>query len=114
MSLHHDDLVVSTGLFSPPTTIVAIVVLVLLLGLAIYRLRSGALWAFAVVFYLTAHAMESSFLPLEMVYEHRNYVPSFALALLFAHSLAQFTRRTTAPVVLATIVSLAVCIDPVR
>ena len=39
---------------------------------------------FAVLFFLVAHAMESTILPLEMVWEHRNYLPSVALCLLVA------------------------------
>lgn len=108
LSLHHDDFVVSSSLFSPMSTIVAVVLLVLLVGLAIYRLRSGAMWAFAALFFVVAHAMESTFLPLEMVYEHRNYLPSFALALLFAHALTQFSSVTSRPVALAAVVGVAV------
>lgn len=108
MSLHHDELVVSTGLLSPSLTIVALVVLVALVAFAAYRLRSGAIWAFAVVFFVVAHSMESSFLSLEMVHEHRNYLPSFALAMLFAYALTQFARRTTRPVLLPAVVGLVV------
>jgi hypothetical protein len=108
MSLHHDDLIASSGLFSPLSTALAIVLLLALLAFAVYRLRNGAIWAFAVIFFIVGHAMESSFLSLEMVHEHRNYVPSFALAMLVAYALTQFTLTSKRPVMLATVVGLAV------
>jgi hypothetical protein len=108
MSLYHDDFIVSTGLLSPASTLLAIAALVVLSAFALYRLRSGALWAFGIVFFLLGHAIESSFVPLEMVFEHRNYLPSFALALFLAWALVRFTQRTSAPVVLAVTISLAV------
>ena len=108
MSLHHDDLIVSSGLLTPISTLVAIVLVVSVLGFALYRLRSGAIWAFAVVFFIVAHAMESSYLPLEMMHEHRNYLPSFALAVLFAELVARFSLPTSRPVVLAAVVAGAV------
>jgi hypothetical protein len=108
LSLHHDDLVVSTGLLSPLSTIIVIVLLVALITFALYRLRSGAIWAFAVVFFFVAHSMESSFLSLEMVHEHRNYVPSFGLAMLFGYALLQLARATTRPVAFAAVIGLAI------
>ena len=80
------------------------------MAFAMYRLRSGAIWAFAVIFFVVAHAMESSFLSLEMIHEHRNYLPSFALAMLFAWALTQFSRATTRPVVLVTVIGVAVMV----
>ncbi|MFT5448086.1 MAG: tetratricopeptide (TPR) repeat protein [Gammaproteobacteria bacterium] len=105
MSLHHDDFLVSTGWLSPASTLIAIVVLAAVLMFAVYRLRSGSLWAFAVVFFLLGHALESSFLPLEMIYEHRNYLPSFALALLCGHTIVRFTSHSSSPVGLPVTIS---------
>ena len=33
--------------------------------------------AFAVLFFLAGHILESSIFPLELIFEHRNYLPSF-------------------------------------
>jgi hypothetical protein len=50
---------------------------------------------FAVLFYLVAHIMESSFWPLEMVFEHRMYLPSVALSTLAAVALYKLARFST-------------------
>ena len=86
LGLFHDDFAISRSLVSPWTTLPA------LLGLGFvavtaFALRSRVpLFSFAVLFFLVGHAMESSIIPLELVYEHRNYLPMlgpvFALAYL--------------------------------
>ena len=48
---------------------------------------------FGVLFFLVAHSMESSFLPLEMVYEHRNYLPSVGLSFAAAFFIARCAQR---------------------
>ena len=108
LSLHHDEFVTSTSLLSPPSSLLALTVLVLIVALALYRLRSGAMWAFAVVFFIVGQSMESSFLPLEMVHEHRNYLPSFALAMLCAHSLERLSGAATRPMLMAGLIAISV------
>jgi hypothetical protein len=81
LSLFHDDYVVSRGLFDPPMTLVALVALVAMLGTAwALRIRRplvslGILWFFA------GHAMTATIIPLELVFEHRNYFASLGLCL---------------------------------
>ena len=53
---------------------------------------------FALLFYLVGHSIESSVWPLEMVYEHRNYLPSIGPCMLIAAilSLPLARGKTTA------------------
>jgi tetratricopeptide (TPR) repeat protein len=77
--LFNDAFPVSTGLLSPPTTLVAIVALAtLLLGVVALRKRAPTL-ALAIGFYFAGHLLESTVLPLELYYEHRNYLPAMLL-----------------------------------
>jgi hypothetical protein len=85
-SLHHDDISISNGLLAPPQTLLAILAWVALIAIAIYRRHRSPLFTFAVVWYLAAHAIESTILPLEIAYEHRNYLASLGF-LLWASSL---------------------------
>lgn len=75
MGLYTDDFIVSTGLLTPPATLVA---LALVTGATITalmaRLKAPAL-ACGWLFFLAAHGVESTFLPLEIHFEHRNYLP---------------------------------------
>ncbi len=81
MGLYHDDIPLSTGLFSPISTIVSISVLVAAMLLA-WKVRNRApAVTFAVAWFLAGHALESTLLPLEIVFEHRNYLPMAGLLL---------------------------------
>lgn len=76
--LFHDDIVISTGLISPWTTLPALLGLVAVLGLAVsshVRLRYP-MFSFAVLWFLVGHGMESGIIGLELAHEHRNYLPS--------------------------------------
>ena len=81
MGTFHDDIVLSTGFFQPISTVFAIVFL-LALTIAAWRLRCrNPGFAFGVAWFLVGHSMESTILPLELVFEHRNYLPMAGLLL---------------------------------
>ncbi len=46
--------------------------------------RRYPLLLLAVLFFLVGHSMESTLIPLEMVYEHRNYLPGMLVCLALA------------------------------
>ena len=89
--LYHDDYVVSTGIFQPFGTLLAIVGLVASLP-AIYLLRNKApIAAFGLLWFLAGHSLELTVFPLELMHEHRNYLPSLGIIFLFVPALA-FTK----------------------
>lgn len=93
MGLYTDDFSVSSSLLNPISTLWSLLALVGLSAGAI-ALRKRAPTVFAGwFFFLVAHAVESSILPLEMYYEHRNYLPSFGLFLALAGGLGQAGSR---------------------
>ncbi|MFS2033150.1 tetratricopeptide repeat protein [Polaromonas sp. CT11-55] len=73
--LYHDDFVVSTGLLSPWATLSALLGLAGLASLAWWTRIRAPLVAFGILWFLIGHALESTVLPLELVHEHRNYLP---------------------------------------
>jgi tetratricopeptide (TPR) repeat protein len=80
MGLFHDDYIKSTGLFNPVSTILAISGWLTIITLAIWhRKRDYALLWFGPVFFLAGHMMESTVLALELIFEHRNYLPAMGL-----------------------------------
>ncbi|MAL95970.1 MAG: hypothetical protein CME40_12920 [Haliea sp.] len=87
MGLHHDDIRLSTGAFTPWTTLPALLGWPLLVAVALWLRGRVPLLLLAVLFYLIGHAMESTLWPLEMVFEHRNYFPSVGWMLLLAWAL---------------------------
>jgi tetratricopeptide (TPR) repeat protein len=80
LSIDH-DFVVSTGLFSPWSTLPAIMLVMGLVVGALWQMNRMPLLCFAILFYFVNHLIESSIIPLEMVFEHRNYLPSLFLFL---------------------------------
>lgn len=81
LGLYHDDFVISRSLFTPPSTFAAVFGIVTLCGLAIAAIRRAAMLSFAIMWFLAGHAIESTVIPLELVHEHRNYLPSFGIVL---------------------------------
>ncbi|ANJ67705.1 hypothetical protein A9404_10255 [Halothiobacillus diazotrophicus] len=79
LSLYHDDILVSTGWFSPWTTAASWVLIALLLGLAVRLRKRAQLFALGVLWFFCGQALVSTYLPLELVYEHRNYLPSWGI-----------------------------------
>lgn len=96
LGLFHDGYKASTGLLAPPTTLIALLgwtaTVVLALGL---RKRAFAFSA-GVFFFLCGHLLESSILPLELYFEHRNYLPSLGLLLALAGLVAWLAQRLPA------------------
>ncbi len=82
-SMDH-DLVLSTSFFSPWTTFPSIIFIFSLIGMGIATLKKYPLISFSLLFYFLNHLVESTFLNLELVFEHRNYIPSMFLFVPFS------------------------------
>jgi tetratricopeptide (TPR) repeat protein len=110
-SIHH-VFELSRAWDSPPTSFFSALFLGSLLALSVAVLRRERLIAFGALWFFLHHALESSFLPLEIAYEHRNYLPMFGLCLAAAFALAraaeffQFSARLRAAAALALIAGL--------
>jgi len=74
LSIEHDVLL-STSLLKPWTTLPAILIVLCLIGLGLSQIRKRPLIAFGILFFFLNHIVESTILPLELVFEHRNYLP---------------------------------------
>ncbi|TFG91410.1 MAG: tetratricopeptide repeat protein, partial [Syntrophobacterales bacterium] len=70
------DIEISSSFLTPWSTLPAIAVILMLIALAVYIARKRPLISFCILFFFLNHVIESSFLPLELIYEHRNYIPS--------------------------------------
>ncbi len=80
LSIEH-DVVLSTSIFTPWTTIPSILIILLLISASLIFLKKYPLVCFPVLFFFLNHAVESTVLQLELVFEHRNYLPSLFLFL---------------------------------
>jgi tetratricopeptide (TPR) repeat protein len=75
LSIDH-DIQVSTSLWHPWTTTPAMIVIAVLIFYALAQFKKRPMLSFAILFFFLNHLIESTFLPLELVFEHRNYLPS--------------------------------------
>lgn len=96
LSFYHDDFVQSAGLFQPWTTLASILALGAAVA-AMIALRSRMpLTSLGIAWYLGCHLLTGTILPLELVYEHRNYFASLAVLLVATDLLRRVTGRLPA------------------
>ncbi len=81
LSLFHDDYLVSTGWMAPPTTLVAAFGWLAWFTAAVLLRRRVPLAALGMAWFFAAHLLTATIVPLELVYEHRNYAASLGLYL---------------------------------
>jgi len=81
----HDDFPISHDLLNPTTTIWCLLSLAGLVCIALAYRKRAPLISFALLWFFVAHSMESSVIPLEIYFEHRNYLallgPALALSI---------------------------------
>ncbi len=90
------DVPISRSLLDPWTTLAATAALLLLLVIGLAAARRYKFLSLAILFFFLNHLIESSVIPLELLYEHRNYLPSMflflPLAVLIVRGLAHLRR----------------------
>jgi protein O-mannosyl-transferase len=87
--IHHVD--TSHSLIEPTTTLISLVIIAALIYLSMHGARRKRLISFAIAWFFINLAIESSFIGLEMIYEHRLYLPMVAICLMVPYIL--FTYR---------------------
>jgi tetratricopeptide (TPR) repeat protein len=92
LSLFHDDILPSHGLFDPLSTFFAASGITAMLVFSLLYAKRFPVAAFATLWFLVGHSMESTVLDLELVYEHRNYLPSLGPFLAIAYGLIRLTK----------------------
>lgn len=95
MTFMHDDFTVSKSLLEPATTFVSLAAIVALIGSAFSFRKKHPIYCFGILLYFAGHLLESTFIPLYLMYEHRNYLPSLGIFLAIAVPLSQFLENKT-------------------
>lgn len=98
LGLFLDDIPVSTGLFAPLSTFIALLCGVFTVTLAVLVRRRMPLVAFGLLFFLAGHLLESTVFALEIAFEHRNYLPSAGLLIAFAAGMQHLATRLRVPI----------------
>ena len=91
------DIEISRSLIDPWTTLATILGIILILGFAVAKARRFPLLSFAILFFFMNHLIEGTVIPLELIYEHRNYIPSMfffvPIAVVMVRTLDYFSYR---------------------
>jgi tetratricopeptide (TPR) repeat protein len=105
MGFFHDDVAVSTGLFSPVTTLMSGLLVVSLVASGFIFRRTLPLFAFGILFFFASHVVESSVFGLELMFEHRNYTGTFGI-LIALMALALHAKKHLRVAVAVAVISL--------
>ena len=105
--LYADTYPASRGFLQPAQTALAVLALATTTILLFHLRRRQKPLALAGFFFLVAHMLESSVWPLELYFEHRNYLPAVLLAMPFAVSAARPGRQWLVAILLAWLLASA-------
>lgn len=95
LNLDH-DYPLSISLIDPPTTIIAFAAILGLLMLAVYSAEKDRLVAFCILWFFITQATESSIIGIELIFEHRTYIPFMMTSLLFVMTVFRLIRNRPA------------------
>jgi len=106
LNLDHHFLI-SSSLIDPATTLLSIVAVTGLIGTAFYTAKKNRLLSFSILWFLGNLVIESSVIGLEIIFEHRNYLPSMFISLMVVVLIFRYINsKSTGVVVLFLIVIL--------
>jgi len=78
------DFPVSKTILDPPTTLISILIIAGLIGYSVWGAKKKPMLSFWILWYFGNLVIESSIFPLEIVYEHRLYLPAVGPFVLFS------------------------------
>ena len=99
---------ISTSVLNPVSTLPSVLFILGIIGLLVVLARKYPLISFSFLFFFVNHLMESTILPLELAYEHRNYIPSMLFFVPFAIGYCSLLERFRAKRVMKYFISLFV------
>ncbi|OOG36080.1 hypothetical protein B0E52_17515 [Rhodanobacter sp. C06] len=106
LSLYHDEIVISTGLLTPWTTLAAIVSLAALGVLAVWLRNRQPLISLGIGWFFAAQLLTATIVPLELVYEQRMYFASIGVLLAAGTWLLGLRWRIALPILRGFLVAI--------
>ncbi len=78
------DFSISKTILDPPTTLISILIVGVLIGYSIWTAKKRPMISFCILWYFGNLVIESSIFPLEIAFEHRLYLPAAGPFILFS------------------------------
>jgi protein O-mannosyl-transferase len=94
------DFPLSYSLINPPTTLLSLFIILGLFVFSIYIAKRDRIVSFTILWFFGNLAIESTVIPLELVYEHRTYLPSMFVILLAVILLNTYLKPRWARIIL--------------
>ncbi len=88
------DFPLSHSLFDPLTTIFSMGIVMGLFGLSLFIAKKQRILSFCILWFLGNLVIESSVIPLEIVFEHRLYLPSMLIILVTVTAVIRYLKPT--------------------
>ncbi len=101
------DFPLSYSLIKPVTTILSIAAIIGMVAFAVYIAKKDKLISFAILWFFGNLVIESSIIPLELVYEHRIYLPSMFVIPLVVFGLIRYVKPRWAHVAIIGLLVVA-------
>jgi len=114
-SIDH-DIDLSTSFLQPWTTLPSILMVLMLIGFGFSQIRRRPLVALPILFFFFNHLVESTIIPIELIFEHRNYLPSLfvflpvAIGIVWLYDRFTGDHRLKKPVFVGLTAVLIVCL----
>ena len=105
LNLDH-DFALSYSLTDPVTTLISMVVITTLIALAILKAKQEPLLSYGILWFFGNLAIESSVIGLELVFEHRNYLPSMFIILAMVALVFQYVKPTWTGIIFLCVVGV--------
>ena len=109
LNLDH-DFSLSYSLLNPATTLMAITVIIGLIAFAILIARKEPLLSFGILWFFGNLVIESSIIGLELVFEHRNYLPSMFAILAIVAMLFRYSKHALPAAIALSLVGALFCV----
>jgi tetratricopeptide (TPR) repeat protein len=87
------DYPISYTMLNPPTTLICFLAILISAALVILSIKKNRIIAFCILWFFGNLVIESSFIGLDLVYEHRTYLPSMMICFIFVLFLYRYSKR---------------------
>jgi len=91
LNLDH-DFPLSHSLIDPLTTLLSLIIIIGAIGIAFYLVKKERLLSFCILWYFGNLIIESSIIPLAIIFEHRTYLPSMLISLIIVMLLNRYMK----------------------
>jgi len=109
LNLDH-DFALSYSLLSPATTLISITVIIALTVFAFLIARKEPLLSFSIIWFFGNLMIESSVIGLELVFEHRNYLPTMFAILAIVSLTFRYSKHPLPAAIALSLVGILFCV----